>query len=484
MIKYLLILAILPILLIPIYAQNTNSLFVITDKEYYYENEIILATGEVSEIVEDTKISFTIIAPNGNIVSIDQLIVGEDKKFSTSVAAGGALMKTEGTYTVKVNYDEESAETTFEFLKGTPQFQITYTQGIPVINNEDTIILDILGAQGDTIINIAGDNLDEEHIIHTTNGKAQKHYQFPREALMGNYTFSATDQTENTTSSIFEYYPILEPIEPNVSFTISTNSTEYTTNNTIQIDGIIQQTQGNSLIQIKLLKNNNLIENSQISIINNTFSHIIPSEETWDEGTYIIQAKYKNETIQTSFEFEPTITPLRLVISDILPNWKGDVVFLKIYATPPNYVTVEMFASDGTLFDSRSQSISSEFISIGWFIQGTIPYDTYSFTLTDISGIVSWVEYEYVESAVSSTAKNHILGEAQTEILQRELTQKLSKINKIDSHISRTYDLLNTPEISGTSITNYTEKIERLSALKETYQGMVDVIAQKLLIYS
>ena len=58
------------------------------------------------------------IAPNGNIVSIAQLTVGADKKFSTNVTAGGSLMKVEGTYTVTVQYGDNKnnvGETTFEF---------------------------------------------------------------------------------------------------------------------------------------------------------------------------------------------------------------------------------------------------------------------------------------------------------------------------------------------------------------------------------
>jgi predicted secreted protein with PEFG-CTERM motif len=59
-----------------------------------------------------------VTAPNGNIVSIAQLTVGADKKFSTNLTAGGSLMKGEGTYTVTVQYGDNknnSATTSFEF---------------------------------------------------------------------------------------------------------------------------------------------------------------------------------------------------------------------------------------------------------------------------------------------------------------------------------------------------------------------------------
>jgi len=89
-----------------------------TDKSHYEEGETILITGEVTQILEKYPLSLTVIAPNGNIVSIEQLTVGADKKFSTSLVAGGKLMKNQGTHIVKVQYGDNknnSATTTFEF---------------------------------------------------------------------------------------------------------------------------------------------------------------------------------------------------------------------------------------------------------------------------------------------------------------------------------------------------------------------------------
>ncbi len=99
-------------------AFGQSSIVVTTDKVSYSEGETILVTGEVSQLLGGYAIGLTVIAPNGNIVSIDQLTVGVDKKFSTSVAAGGSLMKIEGTYTVSVQYGDNknnSATTSFEF---------------------------------------------------------------------------------------------------------------------------------------------------------------------------------------------------------------------------------------------------------------------------------------------------------------------------------------------------------------------------------
>jgi len=115
--------AVIPLVLL-VLLFSTDSVFaqsstvVTTDKASYSEGETILVTGEVVQLLGGYKLSFTVMAPNGNIVSIEQLIVGADKKFSTSIPAGGALMKTEGTYTITVQYGDNKnneARTTFEF---------------------------------------------------------------------------------------------------------------------------------------------------------------------------------------------------------------------------------------------------------------------------------------------------------------------------------------------------------------------------------
>jgi len=99
-------------------AFGQSSIVVATDKASYSEGDTILVTGEVSQLLGGYALSIRMIAPNGNIVSIDQLTVVADTKFSTNMAAGGSLMKVEGTYTILVQYGDNknnSATTSFEF---------------------------------------------------------------------------------------------------------------------------------------------------------------------------------------------------------------------------------------------------------------------------------------------------------------------------------------------------------------------------------
>jgi hypothetical protein len=112
------------------FGQIQNSIVVTTDKASYSEGETIVITGEVRDLYSGTPVSIVTTAPNGDLVSLSQVTVGSDKKFIAEIAAGGALMKSEGTYTIEVKYgtDNRSATTSFEFGGST----------IPPIDTEPT----------------------------------------------------------------------------------------------------------------------------------------------------------------------------------------------------------------------------------------------------------------------------------------------------------------------------------------------------------
>jgi len=97
-----------------VFGEN-GSIILNTDKSSYTDGEIISISGEIKNMTVGTQLSLIIQAPNGNLVALDQITVGADKQFSTEIKLGGKLMKTEGTYTIKVQYGDESVTTTFEF---------------------------------------------------------------------------------------------------------------------------------------------------------------------------------------------------------------------------------------------------------------------------------------------------------------------------------------------------------------------------------
>jgi len=103
----------------PAYAQIDVPIVVTTDKSSYSEGETITISGEVRDLIGQA-VGLKVVAPNGNIVTIDQLTVGDDKTFSTQIPAGGPIWTSSGEYTVIVQYGSVSrtAETTFSFGAG------------------------------------------------------------------------------------------------------------------------------------------------------------------------------------------------------------------------------------------------------------------------------------------------------------------------------------------------------------------------------
>ncbi|NWJ29857.1 PEFG-CTERM sorting domain-containing protein [Marine Group I thaumarchaeote] len=133
----------------PTFGQIQNSIVITTDKASYSEGEIILVTGEVQSLY-GIPVSIIVKAPNGNLVAIAQIDVGADKKFSTEITAGGALMKVEGTYTITVQYGNvnRTAETSFEFGGVIEDQTMKETTGETIMEFESEITDTTVSVQG------------------------------------------------------------------------------------------------------------------------------------------------------------------------------------------------------------------------------------------------------------------------------------------------------------------------------------------------
>ena len=97
-----------------VFAEN-GIIDVSTDKPNYSDGDIMIISGEIKNLVPGDQLSILIQSPNGNLVALDQLTVSSDNQFISEIKLGGKLMKTEGTYTIKVQYREQSATTSFDF---------------------------------------------------------------------------------------------------------------------------------------------------------------------------------------------------------------------------------------------------------------------------------------------------------------------------------------------------------------------------------
>ena len=113
----LFLLALSPVI---VYAAS-QTISVETDSSSYEKGSSIAISGlitnyDASDPNEVFQITLRVIAPNNNIVTVDQIVPNSDGTYSTSVNTEGANWKLGGDYTVMVNYADQSASTTFTLI--------------------------------------------------------------------------------------------------------------------------------------------------------------------------------------------------------------------------------------------------------------------------------------------------------------------------------------------------------------------------------
>jgi predicted secreted protein with PEFG-CTERM motif len=117
----------------PVFGEN-GSVVVSTDKSSYSESDVILVSGEIKYLALGDQLSLIIQAPNGNIVQLDQMTVGSDKKFSTEINPNGPYWKTPGMYKITITQNENN--------QATMSFEFTGITSVSV--NEDVIVEDVI----------------------------------------------------------------------------------------------------------------------------------------------------------------------------------------------------------------------------------------------------------------------------------------------------------------------------------------------------
>ena len=61
-----------------------------------------ISIGGYTGAAQSDAITITVVAPNGNIVAIDQLSADSSGNFSTDISTGGSMWGQDGTYTVNL----------------------------------------------------------------------------------------------------------------------------------------------------------------------------------------------------------------------------------------------------------------------------------------------------------------------------------------------------------------------------------------------
>ena len=91
-----------------------------TEKSSYTTGDTINVSGSVSPITQNIALTYVITNPEGDIITIDQLILNSDGTFEFSLNSDGALWELSGTHTIRAVYGTAIAETTFTFTTSAP----------------------------------------------------------------------------------------------------------------------------------------------------------------------------------------------------------------------------------------------------------------------------------------------------------------------------------------------------------------------------
>jgi len=112
------------------FAQSNQVLTVTTEKESYAAGEPVEILGLVDIVLEGTPVVIRIVSPMGNMIHPAQIDVDSDGSFSETVSTSiGGKWKETGTYTIMMNYGENSTQVEFEYggmmsagVQTTPEF--------------------------------------------------------------------------------------------------------------------------------------------------------------------------------------------------------------------------------------------------------------------------------------------------------------------------------------------------------------------------
>ena len=120
--KYPVYLILFLLVLSPAFAfAESQTISVETNSSSYEKGSAITISGLITNYDESDpnevyEIALKIIAPNNNIVTIDQIKPNSGGTYSTSINTDGANWKLSGDYTIIVNYAAQTASTTFTFI--------------------------------------------------------------------------------------------------------------------------------------------------------------------------------------------------------------------------------------------------------------------------------------------------------------------------------------------------------------------------------
>jgi len=101
---------------------NIPPIFIESDTTIYANGSQVTISGNIKDYDSSSlyagAVTYTVISPNGNLVTIGQLIPNSDGTFEFSFTAGGNLFKSNGDYFIEAKYGGNTNEITINYVGG------------------------------------------------------------------------------------------------------------------------------------------------------------------------------------------------------------------------------------------------------------------------------------------------------------------------------------------------------------------------------
>ena len=219
-------LILLPFFASDVFAQDTQSLTITTEKETYAAGEPIQITGFAESKLSDFKVTVRVFNPVNNLITIDELDVNDNGSFNTVIPTSiGGLWQKDGTYTIIANYyGSEPATTQFEYggmvyadVKETPpEFSVSEQDNtdLQTINfDEYELDYELTGAK---IIRITPDYENKSLIIEIeTYSDGELRITLPKDVIdtdeEGFFILVDGDETNHEATSTLENWSFVIP---------------------------------------------------------------------------------------------------------------------------------------------------------------------------------------------------------------------------------------------------------------------------------
>ena len=226
--KEISILVIASLILLPFlggesFAQSNQVLTVTTEKESYAAGEPVEVLGLVEITLEDTDALIRVVSPMGNMIHLAQVDVETDGSFSETISTSiGGKWKETGTYTIMINYGDNSTQVKFEYggmmsagVQTTPEFAMEENENMSqTITIEDhSLDYDLTCAE---IQSLTPDTENKSLIISIkTDCDGELTITLPKDVIdtdeEGFFILVDGDETNHKTSSVGEFWTLTIP---------------------------------------------------------------------------------------------------------------------------------------------------------------------------------------------------------------------------------------------------------------------------------